>query len=590
MTDLSLLTEAIATAYEDRDTRPIHEWATDHVWLPLGGSAQPGRFNAASARHVIDVLADMRDPLVRQVNILKPIQSVGTTAAEVWVLWVLCNEPGPTQFNFNSKQVQESNWEKRLKPMIRTCEQLSKLLPEDARKLKQNGVIFTNGIPLTTQNATEGNLQSDSVRNQVNDEVWQWDPGMFKEADARVEAFRRVGMSKQVNISQAGVDGSDWHRICFGAGTSFSEWEVACPHCGVYQVMRMQVADGSSTRYLMKWDDDGGGIRYECPHCGKAMEDSAKLKAHFNASGRYRDHSPLMDRRTRRWNALTWSPWADLVREYREALAAKKMGVLLPLQQFLQKRLAEFWKADDMAPIVRPAFCDDEAPAACQSGSIRGMTIDTHEHFFPYLIREWESDGASRLLTYGRARNIEELEQIRQRFKVPAADWQGWLRWTRGNRNGPRPSCLSRVMIDTGGHRAQEVYDACWRHGWIGTKGTDKEFYTHTDAKGRQSTRLVAPQSEILNYESKGSYLPLLLLASTGAKDILANLRDGKGRPWRAPATIGEAYLREINSEAKELVGPGKWRWKQIGQRNNEAWDLEYMQVVIASEAGIFKL
>ena len=85
-TDLSLLTEAIAAAYEDRDTRPIHEWATDHVWLPLGGSAQPGRFNAASARHIIDVLADMRDPLVRQVNILKPIQSVGTTAAEVWML------------------------------------------------------------------------------------------------------------------------------------------------------------------------------------------------------------------------------------------------------------------------------------------------------------------------------------------------------------------------------------------------------------------------------------------------------------------------------------------------------------------------
>jgi phage terminase large subunit GpA-like protein len=149
---------------------------------------------------------------------------------------------------------------------------------------------------------------------------------------------------------------------------------------------------------------------------------------------------------------------------------------------------------------------------------------------------------------------------------------------------------LSRVLIDTGGHRAQEVYDACWRHGWIGIKGTDKEFYTHTDAKGRQTTRLVAPQTEILNYESKGAYLPLLLLASTGAKDILANLRDGKGRPWRAPATIGEAYLREINSEAKELVGPGKWRWKQIGQRKNEAWDLEYMQVVIASEAGIFKL
>jgi phage terminase large subunit GpA-like protein len=437
-----------------------------------------------------------------------------------------------------------------------------------------------------------GNLQSTSIRYQANDEIWDWDEGMFREADARLDAFRRVKMEKQVNVSQAGIEGSDWHRICFSPSTSFHEWQVPCIHCGVYQVLKMELPEKEGTRYLMQWDKDGSGIRYECPHCGKAMVDSASLKAHFNANGKYVDSVAPAERRTYRWNALAWSPWADLVREYREALEAKRQGVIAPLKSFILKKLAEFWREDESVPIVKPEFFDLDK-AATPKDRVRFMTIDTQTDHFWACVREWEPDGSSRLLHWGRALSWSDLLEIQKRFEVQSGEWKALLAWTRSNKRGPRPQIVSRVLIDTGGDRTQDVYDACWNYGWVGLKGTDREDYIHrvSNAAGtKEFTRLVAQQSEILNYESRGAYLPLLLWATTGAKNILANLRDGKGRAWRVPGNIGDDYLKQINSEVKEASGANKWRWRKLGSRANHAWDCEAMQVLAASEAGIFKL
>lgn len=589
--DLTELRAALRLGFAPRDTRPIHEWAAENVYLPLGGSSAPGKFNAKSAPHTIAILEDLKDPAVRQVNILKPIQGVGTTALEVFFLWAMANEPGPAQINYNTEQSRDKNWEPRLLEMIKACPPLKGKLPRDERKIRKDGLVFGDGVPLTAQSATIGNLQANSIRYQGNDELWEWEDGMFKQADARIEAFRRAGMSKQVNASQGGIWGSEWHRICFAPATSFSEWHQPCPHCGKFQVLKMEQDIDGKKEYLLQWDKDASRIWYVCPFCAQSFEDTAKTKALFINEGKYITEGELKKHRTRRWNALYWSPWETLVAEYREAIEAKKLGVISPLKTFLLKRMAEFWQEDDSTPIIQPATFDMATTIDNGQGR-RFLAIDVQKDHLWCLVREWQPDGSSRLLHWSRALTFGDAHEIAKRFAIPEGEWQALWRWERDGKQGKAPSTVSRVLIDTGGDRTQDVYDACWRFGWIGLKGTDREHFMHTfnTKSGRAEAPLLYEQKDtVLNYESRGSMLPLLQWATTGAKNILQNLRDGNGARWEVPRNIGHDYMRQINSEAKEQAG-GKWRWKKIGSRANHAWDCETMQVLAAHMNGIFKI
>ncbi len=476
--DPALLAVDAHNGWTPPDTRPIYEWAADNIDLPAGGYAIPGRFDVQRSRHLIDVFHDLNDPEIRQVNLLKGIQSAGTLSAELWLVYVLANEPGPAMWNFHDEALAKRNAQTRLMPIIKGCPALAHLLPNDRHDLNKMGVVFRNGVPLDIQAGTIGRLQGRSIRYMVNDELWQWDDGMFREATARLDAYARFGMEKVVNVSQAGIEGGQWHQICFDKATSFSEWQVPCIHCGAFQVLRMELASKESSRLLMLWDENGGNIRYECQACGKPMEDSASLKAHFNEHGKYADAGPLAVKRTRRWNSLCWTPWAKIVEEYRYALDAKKQGSLEPLKSFIMKRLAEFWREDETIPIIKPEFYDIENTNSPEK-SVRFMSVDVQTDHFWCLVREWQADGSSRLLHWSRALSWSELIETQKRFNVSSGEWQALRAWERGGRKGQRPATVSHVVIDTGGDRTQEVYDSCWKFGWIGLKGTDRESYVH---------------------------------------------------------------------------------------------------------------
>jgi phage terminase large subunit GpA-like protein len=591
--DFTELRAAVRMGFAPRDTRPIHEWAAENVYLPLGGSSAPGKFNAKSAPHTIAILEDLKDPAVRQVNILKPIQGVGTTALEVFFLWAMANEPGPAQINYNSEQLRDKNWEPRLLEMIKACPPLKTKLPRDDRKIRKDGLVFADCVPLTVQSATIGNLQGNSIRYQGNDELWEWEDGMFKQADARIEAFRRAGMSKQVNASQGGIWGSEWHRICFSPAASFSEWHQPCPRCGTFQVLKMEKDIDGKKEYLLQWDKDASRIWYVCPFCSQSFEDTAKTKALFINEGKYVTEGELKKHRTRRWNALYWSPWETLVAEYREAIEARKNNLMTPLKTFILKRMADFWQDDDSSPIIQPSTFDIEGALSNGQG-IRFLTVDVQKDHLWCLVREWQRDGSSRLLHWGRALSFSDAHEIAKRFEIKEANYREALE--RQRKGVPMTTAEviqllgSGVAVDTGGDRTQEVYDACWRYGWIGLKGASdkREYFKHRETHGGKEIEFQSLRDQtnsILNFESRGSWLRFWIWATVGAKNILSNLRDGKSHRWEVPKNIGHDYMRQINSEVKE---DGKWI--RLGSRANHAWDCESMQIPLASEAGIFKL
>ena len=582
-----------AAALAKPDVRRVHEWAADNLILPMGGYAIPGRFDVNRSRHLIDILDAVQSRTIRQVNILKAVQSGGTLAADVSVAWLLANNPGPTMWNFPDDPLAKQHAKTRLMPMLKASPAFRSLLPDNRHDMTQSEITFSNGVPFIVQAGTLGRLQGRSIRYMVNDECWEWDAGMLKEADARLSAYRRFEMEKVINISQAGEVGSEWYRLCNAPGTEFREWRSPCRGCGALHSITPEVIRGGERVRTLIWDTDGSNARWICPDCKHEERDSAGLRSYYNESGRYVADAPLANPSavTFRWNAFGWHPWDGLIADYREAIDSKKLGDVVPLKKFLQKQLAEFWEDDAGLPVIMPATFDNETPDDATPGAVRFLTLDTQIDHLWACVREWKPDGDSRLLYWGKVESFSDADDIAERFGVSRGDWPAVVKWQNTvPRSARPPSKPSGVFIDTGGNRTQEVYDACWQFGWIGTKGTDREHYTHkimvAPTKYAEAPLLYKQIGSMVNYESRGSCLPLLIVAASGCKNILANLRDGKGARWEVPKDIGTGYIKQINSEVRVSM-KGRWRWLQSGSRANHAWDCEVLQVLAASMRGI---
>jgi hypothetical protein len=77
-----------------------------------------------------------------------------------------------------------------------------------------------------------------------------------------------------------------------------------------------------------------------------------------------------------------------------------------------------------------------------------------------------------------------------------------------------------------------------------------------------------------------------LFWSNEKVKDVLANLRGGKGAKWETPDDVSGDYIHQIASEVKrDVVNKATKavaaRWERI-RKDNHLWDCEAMQTVFA--------
>lgn len=583
-------------------------WARENIDLPLA-YAIPGPFHPEASRHILAVFEALEDDTRRCVNVLKATQTFGSGIADIFVPWTLDNAPGPVMWTFHTDQVAAQHAEARAMPVIRNCKRLARLMPDDRHKKRKQEIIFKNGVPLYIQGSAPGNLQAKSIRYLINDELWQWPPAMLDEAKARITQYKKMGTSKVLNISQGGTVGDQWHGETEEG--DFYEWEVACPHCGKYQILCMEATDPKNPDkkiYRMRWDDNGENIYYQCEHCAKKIFDSDAQRAAFNATGRYRQTRIGKTREvvTFRWTSLIWLPWVDLVARYRKCLAAKKVGALLPLKAFVQKVLAQFWNEKEAIERVnvQVRYTDYDPAAPWTDEKVRFMTVDCQANFLEFwvVIRAWGTN-ESRRLWRGCVTSWEAVRELQLAWKVRS----------------------QFVLVDSG-YRASEVYRQCCRHvdetgrGWVAMKGSPSPTFLHTFKDRDNEQRIYSERTygdhmlglknadvekwlagvspHALELYKKGKLkCPLYLWSNPSVKDITSNLRDGQGMPWLAPKSESQmveesVYRRQLASEPKKLEhdsrGVEKWVYHQIG--DNHLWDCENMNTVGAIIFGVIPL
>ena len=615
-TRMTPLLQAFSDASAPPHDGPIEEWCAAHVDLP-GAYVPSGKFRPHQSPWLLPVLSALKDEKYRIVNVLKPTGTGGTLCADLFVAWCVVNRPGNIQWNWNIESLATGHCEERLWPLIDACPPARALYSDNRHELRTLARKFKTGQWLRIQAGTESRLQGKHIPIQINDEVWQWDAGRMREADSRLGAYRRVGMSKQLNISQGGDVGSEWHIRCM-AGERV-EWRVPCPHCGEFFFPKLEDREAGKAVYRVEWDssataapEEFSNVRMICASCRGEMRDGPELKAMWKERGRIESLTPGLDADsiTIRWSPFVVTPWAEIVADYRRAIAARKLGVLLPLRQFIQKVMADFWDEGSETSVepVDLRVSDYKPGVAWQVEHKPALTVDCQRNLslFYLVVRGWASNGGSRRLFRGRVNSFDEIAAVQRQFNVSSPF----------------------VALDVG-YEQTPILQECARRiddgkswGWFGMKGNKDDQgigFNHETSFGK-TRRIYSPNiwpdlglgqrnhnvdewlatlSEHVRslYRSRaGLRIPIVMWSNRLTYEILARLRDGRGAEWMAPADESgqdeERHYREqlgakILRDSHDSRGHPVKLWESIRPNfPDHYWDCECEQVVIAAMMG----
>jgi phage terminase large subunit GpA-like protein len=562
--------EAFSESFRPPDRMPIYEWANKYIYLP-NMYAVPGPFHVEKSFYLKEPLVALQDPDIREVTIYKAVQTGGSLVSEIWVSWLIDNAPGPTMWNMQTDEDAKQAAEMRINPLFESCPPVRNKLPLQRFKRTKTEVYFYN-MWLLIQGAGLSNIQSKSVQNLINDEIWIWPPGNHGQACKRVTAFGET--SKILNISQGGTVGDEMD-VAYSRGTQ-EEWGFHCPKCRTLQQYvwkQMEWDDNEITHPGSTWNfiELEKTIRFKCIQCPHVIRDTPHERRELNDRGGRIIKNPgaPKSKRSFRWTAMAFDAirWSTLVEEWIHAQIMMKNGSIQALQEFIQKRLAEPWEDrgdSDMVEIKSDYSIGEEWGEEDQ----RFLTVDVQKDHFWAVCRAWSKEGTSRLIWCGKLLTFEEIHEKEIELKVT-----------------PR-----RVIPDSG-FRATEVYEACCKYGWTAFKGEDKEYFSHKLPDGTMVRKIFSPVQRGdpgIGTSSQGlKHCALILWSNPSTKDMLERLKKGRGPYWGIPKDVGQEYLYQIDSETKRLrhnkmTGQAIWEWVRIGKRPNHYWDCECEQVVAA--------
>ena len=104
-------------AWTPPDRRPIWEWAATNVNLQ-GQYVNKGLFSIADSRHLELPFRYALNDEVRQLNILKAVQTFGTGIADIHFQYVFAESPGPCMWTLQTDDDAEQHYLTRVKPTL----------------------------------------------------------------------------------------------------------------------------------------------------------------------------------------------------------------------------------------------------------------------------------------------------------------------------------------------------------------------------------------------------------------------------------------------------------------------------------------
>lgn len=340
-------------AIPDAAPDDVIAWAEANVKVNGGQTS----FDSLRTPQIVEPIRAMaHDPGLMIGTLVKPVQIGGSTAGEVLAAYWAAFWRGLFQLNWEDDQKAVDRWKDRLLPALQSCKDI-----RFSRERFQSTIceLRLPNIILRCQGVfVESHLDSDTVDLQINEEIHSWKPGHLAKARARQT---QVWNRKAFDISNAGLIGGQLHSA-YEDGT-MEQWEVACPGCGLYHVMRT------------RWEEtrpDLGGLRYDTEGCkmdnGRFNYNKLEKTLRYQMPCGYVVHDNPVERRAlkgryskpqnegahishRSWNFEAVScvsiRWLDIVREKHAALRALKAGDSEPWMRYITERECRFYSPAD---------------------------------------------------------------------------------------------------------------------------------------------------------------------------------------------------------------------------------------------------
>jgi hypothetical protein len=562
--------------WQKPDRRPIYEWA-ECIELP-GSYTMPGRFDVQKTRPLIALFDAMQNDLVRQVHFRKPPQFGGTLAVDIAIPWAALNSPGPIMWAWQSDQDARQHMKEKAWPTWKACKQFAALLPEERNDATTTEIYF-GPFFLTVNGCGMNSLQSKSIRWLFCDEIWvpAWQKS-FQWAVARTRGFERVGNSKVVTISHAGIKGDvedkQWLQGNQGA------WAILAD--GKYHELSFGGKRKDGTRWGLVWNDDAKRpdktwniaracetARYELEDGTRSWPDNDATRAEWNRDGKYVDTNQDAPASLRSYatNALMNRTLAGLVEQKLNAITEARRGNIDPIKVWKQQCEALPWEEEQITITISSQqsgyVCADHFNGQRWDGEVdRFMTIDRQRGMagdVPHWwveVRAWKGEGGSRQVYAGRVETIEAARDIQLRLGV-----------------------ADRKTMEDARFDTAHVYEDCARYGWIAGFGNDEKFWTHVI--GGQKVRL--PYSQIQKTVIGNRAVLLMHFNAEYMKDILSRLVTGAGAVFEMPDDMDPRLRDHYQAEHKVEIKTGVFRWRKLhATKANHLWDCSAMQVMFA--------
>ena len=575
------------------DDSPIYDWAARNVVLP-DSYATPGPFHVELSPWLIPIFAALQDPLVRKVHFRKAVQMGGTLVADIWVPWIIKNDPGPISWTMQVDDMMEKHCKSRLMPLLERIKCIAVLLPRLGPHRTTTEIFFNAGFFLTCNAANISSQQSQSIRYKINDEIWmpKWQE-VYGQAVARVTKYEEVGRSKILNISQAPIMDAETGNV---EDTSFrsghmAEWSAVCPSCNKAHPLQFSqsMTDDPKKHAGVVWDHEAkrddetldvvraaASVRFRCPHCGHESPDTDETREAWRKSGHYvatRTDAPR-EIVSFHLESLPTRPMRLLVEEWCEAENhAARQGDNTARIDFRTKREAKPWIVESRtinlftksSGYKLSEFANGER-IANEVG--RFMLIDKQQDHWWVLIIACSTDSGSllRMLHFGRVETRDMLRVLQTKYLV-------------------HDQCVAQDR----GFRPADVDRDCAEFGWRALRGYGRKSWTMKDEVANcmvnfpySDPKIAQFQgADVFYYEFSGDYF----------KDVLATALEGKGDVrFQMPDDCNPLFLEHLKGEAKVEIRSGVWEWREVkSNAPNHGLDLAAMALCVTTIAGIVR-
>lgn len=594
--------------YTDNLTPPysgsIDAWCHENCDLP-SAYAIPGRFSVESSPYLVQPFRDLKDPSVKMVLLIGATQIGKTLISELYIPYIVVNDPGPILRLHASDEMAALFTETRLIPLLKNCKPVNSMLKMNRFAASKKGISLPH-MYIKVGSAKESLLHGQSIKYLLMDEAHIFDLGVIEKALARTTAF--AGRRKVVISSQPNSRGSELEKY-YNAGLIWS-WHWLCPSCHKHQEYRWWHRREDDSYSGVNWttilNDDGETTNIslssktawlECEYCRHHVEDTLENRRYLNDSGQYicikTDGDPSIHSYTTPQFVNINIKFSELVAQFINARRRERMGLDEDMISFKNQVLGAFYKAspqEDASKIARGEYVIN--PSAYDKEWVRIMTCDFQAKggLKFYVIREWNKNGnESRRLSFGVERTWEEINEIRKKWGIRTPN----------------------VGVDSG-FSAVEVYQTCLKFGedfydpvlkkkiyltWVCMKGDGAKLsYMHEDKVSRYFAPL-SKQDAMFPVDSKfhGRPAKLLLWSNYSIKSILiTQLRDGKLKnvKWLVDKKDADyekqLYSEMLKEEIDKKSGAKKLRWVKIGDEANEYLDCEAMNLTLAIRYSLF--